>query len=137
MITQIIIDLLKDASAVSEYVGENIFPMELPDAPTYPAIVVTKATGNPLYDMNGPAGTEANRVQVEVFTDGGYAECAAIKEAVKLYLSGYRGGASSGDDTCVIQGAFVISDQDLPTDKIERPGPKLRRRMLELSIWSK
>lgn len=112
---------------------DRIYPEELPDAPTYPAIVITKATGQGSYDMQGDVGLEAGRVQVDVYAEG-YAAMVDAKTAVRRCLSGFKGGPASAP--CSIQSSFCINDTDLPDPDTVRAGPRLRRRMLEFQIWN-
>lgn len=135
MIVTAIIQILKSSSFVTERVSDRIYPMEFPTAPSYPAIVVQKADGRPEYDMQGDAVTENSVIQVDMYSASGYEDLSLLKEAVRIALSGYCGTPSSSAP-CVIQGMFVIRDQDMPVEKTDKAGPKLRRRMLEFNVWS-
>lgn len=135
MIVEKIIELLKAAPAVAAIVGDNVYPVELPDAPDYPAIVVSKANGFGEYDLQGDVGVEDARVQVDLFSAKGYASLLALRGAVRRHLSGYRNTEASGD-TCVIQSCTCINDFDLTEQGTERAGPRLRRRVLEFRVWN-
>lgn len=134
MIIATVNEILGADGDVSAFVVDRIYPEELPEAPTYPALVVTKVGGQGQYDMNGDAGLEFARVQVDVYARG-YAEMEAIRTAVRRLLSGYRTPAGSGDP-CQIQATFCINDFDLPVATVLRSGPRLRRRCLEFNIWN-
>lgn len=139
MIIQAIVDLLKANSAIGALVGgpgelARIYPEQLPDASTFPAVVVTKAAGVGDYTLDGDDGLENARVQIDSYAVG-YAVCVELKTLIRRQLSGYKGGMVSGDP-CAIQGAFCINDSDLSVSETERAGPRLRRRMLEFRIWN-
>lgn len=135
MITGMVVNLLKAEASIASIVAARIFPLQLPDATDFPAIVVTKPAGVGEYTLEGDAGLEDARVQIDCYAVG-YAAAIELKTAVRRFLSGYRGGPASGDP-CAIQGAFCINDSDLPVTETERAGPRLRRRMLEFRIFNR
>lgn len=125
--------VLGEDGAVDALVDDRIYPEELPDAPTYPAIVLTKATGQGSYDLQGDVGLESARVQVDCYAES-YAAMVDLRLAVRRRLSGFKGGPASAP--CRIQSSFCINDTDLPEPDTVRAGPRLRRRMLEFQIWN-
>lgn len=139
MIVELVRSILLQDPAIAAIVGAGddgrIYPVQLPDAPTYPAIVITKITGLGDSDTDGDTGLEDSRVQVDSYGEG-YAAVVELKTLVRARLSGFQGGPASGD-ACAIQGVFVINDSDLPVPETERAGPRLRRRMLEFRIWNR
>lgn len=134
MIIETVQNLLAAQPSIAALVGDRIYPLEAPDASTFPLIVVTKAGGVGEYTLEGDAGVEEARVQIDCYAVG-YAKALAIRKEVRRFLSGYKGGMVSGNP-CAIQGAFCINDMDLTESATERAGPKLRRRMLEFRIWN-
>lgn len=134
MITQRVVQIIKELAALDALVGDRVYPMDWPDAPTFPLVIVQKATGLPEADMQGDAGIEGTRVQVDVYTDGGYAQMVAIKSIIRARLHGSRAGPSTAP--CAINASFCINDADQPVPSTERAGPRLRRRMLEFRIWT-
>lgn len=135
MIIAGVVDLLKNDAGVAAIIGDRAYPVQLPDAATFPACVVTKASGQGNYDLGGDVGLEDCRVQIDCYSADGYAAAVKLKKAVRDLLSGYQGSAGSGGP-CAIQGAFCINDLDLTDPATERAGPRLRRRMLEFRIWN-
>lgn len=135
MIVETVINLLLEQAAITEIVGQRVYPRFAPDGATFPLIVVSKASGVGQYDMAGDAGIEAARVQVDCY-DLGYAKVLALRGAVRRLLSGYKGGLRSGDP-CAIDSSFCINDLDLSDPTTERAGPRLKRRMLEFNIWNR
>lgn len=135
MIVQALVDLLKDQPAVADLVADRIYPLQAPDAATFPLVVITKAAGAGEYDLQGDTGLEGARVQIDSYAVG-YAEAVKLKKAIRRFLSGYQGGPANSGGACAIQGAFCINDVDLTDSASERAGPRLRRRMLEFRIWN-
>ncbi len=136
MIVQTVIDLLLADAATATLVDERIYPRFMPDAVEFPALVVTKVGGVGSYDLQGDVGLEAARVQVDCYSDKGYAEVLALRSAVRRLLSGFKGGTLSGSP-CAIASVFCINDLDLSDPSTERAGPRLNRRMLEFNIWNR
>jgi hypothetical protein len=136
MIVETLVNLLEADPAVAALVGERIYPRFMPDAATFPLLVVTKATGIGSYDLQGDAGLEDARVQVDCYSDRGASEVITLRNAVRRLLSGFKGGTASGNP-CSIVSSFVINDLDLSEPNTERAGPRLKRRMLEFRIWNR
>ncbi len=135
MIIEALKAILEADAGVFALVGDRVYPVTLPDAPQYPAIVLTKISGPALLDMAGDANLERGRVQATIHTDQGVSHAITIRTAVKRLLHGYAGGPDSAHP-CQIQGARCINDFDLTEPATERAGPKVRKRILEFEIWS-
>jgi hypothetical protein len=116
-------------------VGQEIYPVQLPDAATFPAIVITKISGLGQEDLQGAIRLEDARAQLDFYAEG-YENVVALKTWARRALEDYRGNPASGDP-CAVLGIFVINDSDLPVPETERAGPRLRRRMLDLRIWNR
>lgn len=136
MIVLGIVGLLQAEPSIAQVVGDRVYSPHLPDAPSYPAIVVWKPTGIGNYTLQGDTGIEDARVQVDVYGNRGLEELIRLKQLVRRFLSGYRGPVASGDD-CAIQTCVCINDFDLPDPSLERAGPRVRTRVLEFRVWSK
>lgn len=134
MIVQAVIDLLLAEPTVAAIVGDRIFPRFMPDAVRFPALVVTKSGGAGSYDMEGDVGIESGRVQVDSYTDQGAAAVSALNQAVRAKLSGYQGTAGP---LCCITSCFVVNDLDMSDPSTERAGPRLKRHMIEFSLWAR
>lgn len=134
MIVETVENLLKAEPSIAALVADRIYPMTAPDAATFPLIVVSKPSGVGSYTLEGDAGVEDARVQIDCYGVQ-YAEVVDIRNAVRRFLSGKAKAAVSGNP-CAIQGAFCINDADLTESASERAGPRLRRRMLEFRIWN-
>lgn len=134
MIVQAIVTLLMQTPGQADMLGGRIYPADLPDAPTYPAVVVSKASGVETYAMpKRRVGLEQSRIQVDVYGGDGYAAMLQVKTWVKDRLSGFSGGIEG--EPCQIDSSFCINDEDFPEPQSERAGPRLRRRLLEFAIW--
>lgn len=134
MIVTIVRDLLLEHLDIEEAVGDRIYPVEWPDAPEFPLIIVQKATGLGETDTQGEAGIEQTRVQIDVYATG-YAEMERIALIVRRILHGFKGGPESYP--CAIDRSACINAADLPVPATERAGPRLRRRMSEFMIWNR
>lgn len=119
--------------------GKRCTPMELPQAPKYPALVYTMVSAPREYTHDGPAGLVRARVQIDC-----YAETAAQVAAVKEALVTVMGGAQvevlvpdSGSPGVVveIQGAFCQNETDGTESGLEDSGPKgIRRKRLDFAV---
>jgi len=129
-------DILKQEPEINGPVGGRIFPRQLPDATAYPAIVVTKVSGNPFYQNGQEAGVSTARVQVDCYDDRGYAAAVRLEKAVRGKLSALKNFNQSGA-ACTIDSIRCINDTDMGEPGTERAGPRLRRRMLEFAVFYK
>lgn len=134
MIGERLVGLLLAAPAVAALAVDRVYPVQLPDGPTYPALVVTEVFGGGNYDFEGDVGVETSRVQIDCYAETGQAAANDLALAVRRFLSGFRGGGDSGN-ACPIQQCTCINDFDMPEPSTERAGPRLRRRILEFTVW--
>lgn len=136
MIIETLRAVLLDDTAILAAVDQRIYPTQLPDAPTYPAIVLTKITGRGEYDLQGEAGVEEARVQVDIYSEDGASALIALRTLVRRRLSGFSGGPASSPVSCAIQDTRCITDSDFTVTDTERTGPRLRRRLMEFIVWN-
>ena len=135
MIVQRVREILLESPAVVAVVGNRVYPVEWPDAPEFPLVIVQRVTGLGETDNQGEAGIESTRVQVDVYSDRGYADCGALARSIRGILHGFKGGPASVP--CAIDASFCINNADQAVPETERAGPRLRRRMLEFMIWNR
>lgn len=135
MIVETVIAILLQDNGIRALVSDRVFPRFMPDAVAFPALVVTKAGGLGEYDLQGDAGIESARVQVDCYATGA-AEVIQLRTLVRRKLSGFKGGRESGSP-CAIDASFCINDLDLSDTSTERAGPRLKRRMLEFTVWNR
>lgn len=124
--------ILLGNSGIAGIVDTRIFPVAMPDATSFPALVVAKGSDLGLYDLQGDVGVTEARIQVDCYNDDGKAANLHLKRLVREQLSGYRGGPPGAP--CAIQSSFVINDFDATDPSTERGGPRLRRRTIEFRI---
>jgi hypothetical protein len=134
VIDETIVQLLIETPEVSAIVGDRVYSPKAPDGADFPLIIVGKAGATGQYDMEGDAGIENARVQVDCYSADGQAAVLVLKSAVRRKLSGFKGGLASGNP-CSIDSSFLINDFDNSEPNTERTGPRLRRRTLEFNIW--
>lgn len=135
MIVQRVKEILLENAAIANVVGDRVYPVTWPDAPEFPLIIVQRGTGIGETDLQGEAGIESARVQVDVYSDKGYADMSALALEVRRVLHGFKGGPVAAP--CAIDRSACINNSDLPVPETERAGPRLRRRMLEFMIWNR
>ncbi len=126
--------LTSDGNFAAKF-DDRAYPVQAPDAPTYPYCVIHRVGGAPQYDMQGPINLGNPRIQIDVF-DLTMEKLLLAKEVVKGILSGFHGAVDSSGE-CVIDSCFNIADFDLNETSTERAGPRVKRRILEFSIWAK
>ena len=107
IIEEAIRDKLLDDSAVSGLVGTRIFANELPQKPTYPALVYEKVDAERDFTMEGPSGFVITTIEIKAY--------AKSKSGVKDLETKIR-QALNGKTAIVlgvkIQGIFLENEGD-------------------------
>lgn len=93
-----------------------------------PAVTLYRVSGAPTYAMEGPDGYVEARVQVDLFADT-QAEVMALRDAVVLAASGYRGTVG----TTAFQGVFVVREANF-SDAGETDTARLARISIDFTI---
>lgn len=75
---------------VAALVGDRIYPMRLPQRPTYPALTCQKVSGPRVTAKDGPAGLAQARMQVSCWAKS-YPDAKAVAEQVRRALAGFSG----------------------------------------------
>lgn len=81
--------LLADGT-VSGLVAARMYPILLPQEPSYPAIVYSLASSTRLHALDGPPGRASHRVQIDCYAET-YKEAHQLAAAVRQRLDGYAG----------------------------------------------
>lgn len=125
---------LRADPALAALVGARIYPVLLPQSPTYPAVVVTQITELVGYQLRGPAGLDETRIQIDV-----YAQVADGVDAVDLVdrvahaVDARLSGSLFTHDTCRVRGCFRITW----LDGFAAPEVEAYRVLLEYVIHSR
>lgn len=133
MIEEALKAILTEDGGINAAMDGRWYPVQLPDAPTYPCGVITKPAGVGNYHMQGDTGLERARIQLDLYGEAGQSALLALKSLVRRKLSGFQGGQEG--QPCQIDSCFCINDFDSTEPTTERAGPRLRRRTLEFEIW--
>lgn len=104
---------LSGYSGLTALVSTRIYPVRLPQKPTYPAIVYTRISAERISAMGDDTGTVRPRFQFDVYATT-YANARAVTEQLRKALQRY-----SGTDTVTIQEIFVIGESEFYEDETE------------------
>lgn len=77
---------LSGTTNITDYAGTRIYPVALPQEPTYPAIVYTRTSGGQVNDLSGYAGLENPQIGIDVFAET-YNAAKALAEKVHTVLN--------------------------------------------------
>jgi hypothetical protein len=129
--------IVSDAD-VAALIGDRCYPVEAPQAPVYPLVIVREITNESAYALDGPAGLGRARFQFDC--DARTAkEVQALMRAVRAALGGFRGpvtiAALSPPATVKIQGAFLVMSRDEAQGTLQRSGTRNQRKSLDFNIW--
>lgn len=114
--------------------GPEVYPVELPDAPEFPCILLTKVSAIDEQDFDGDTRFEQCRVQIDVYAEG-YAATDTLAWLVRDFMVSRD---PVPGPACVINSVRCISDRDLPAPEFRRAGPRpVRRRSMDFQIWTR
>lgn len=128
--------LVTGSPAFSALAGERLYPVDFPQAPTYPAATYVVPSRLHDYHMDGPSGLRKARVQFDAYGET-WDECVALGDTIIDLLGGFRGAVEIEDsaDAVEVQGIFCIIDRDVSESGTRLSGPKVRRRLIEFTVW--
>ena len=92
----------------------RVYPVALPQSPTYPLILYTKITGMRDHHLQGPSGHAHPRFQIEAWAKT-YTEAKTLADAIREALDGYSGTAAGTK----IGSCLIESEQDIYESEIE------------------
>ena len=113
LVTDIRTFLLADGT-ISGLVGTRIFPLKLPQAPTFPAITYQMISGGRSHTYGGAVGLASPRFQFDCW-GATYLQAEALAEALRIRLDGFSGAMGASPST-VVQGVFFQDERDLYED---------------------
>lgn len=85
-----LIDLIKTDPTIAAVVGDRVFPLRRAQGSAYPAIVVTRISGQPLYADDGEVGLQDARVQIDSVAQS-YTAAKDLAQMVRRLLSAFSG----------------------------------------------
>ncbi len=116
---------------IAAIVGTRMFPMQLPQGATLPALTYQTIAGASGITHDGASDLGRHRIQIDCWAPSGntgYQQVVELAAAVNSAVSGYMGSMGSNPAT----NGRKINVRDIP-----EPETKLWRRMVEISLWHK
>ncbi len=110
-VEKVIYSKLSGDSDVAALVSTRIYPVNLPQKPTYPAIVYTRISGDRTYSFEGASGLASPRFQIDCFAST-YSGGKDLSSKLRSAINGFRGTVSG----IVVQAIFLESDSDMFED---------------------
>lgn len=116
-------------------IGLRFYPDELPQPPTYPAVVYSIISARRGYTMDAPDGATAFRFQFDLYAHTARG-CRVLRAALQADLEGASGEVPTSPPV-LIQGAFVDNEADSTESPLERSGVRVKRKRVDMIIWTK
>lgn len=116
---------------IAAIVGTRMYPLQLPQGATLPALTYQVISGVSEITHDGPSDLGNRRIQIDCWAPSGntgYQQVVELAGAVRRAVSGYMGSMGTNPAT----NARKINERDIP-----EPETKLWRRMIEISLWHK
>ena len=124
--------ILTGDAPVAALVAARVYPVYLPQAPTYPAVTYQLITGQSHYALGAPSHLAELRVQLDCWA-GSYAEVQTLRSAVITALGGYRGTIEGVE----VHGAFRIAERDEFEETLAGVAQRVWRKSLDFQVWFK
>ena len=106
-IEEAIFSKLTSEPAVTNLVGTRVYPSQLPQNPTYPAVVYRRVSTQWPYDLSGPGNMGFPRFQFDCYGLS-YGSVKGVAQTLRLVLSGFAGSVD-GVEIC---GIWFLSEVD-------------------------
>lgn len=118
--------VLSQDEAIASGIASRVYPMQLPQGVTFPAVTFMKVSAPRDHVQKGPSGLVSSRFQVSAWAQN-YSAARQAAALVRLALIGYRGVVASG---VRIGGVLMVNERDL-----EEPDAKLWQRASDFMIF--
>ena len=86
---------------LSDLVDSRIYPMRLPQSPTYPCVTYSRISHQHGHHFDNPAGHATPRIQLDFWADD-FSTCKEMSEATRGILAGYSGQIESVNAMSVV-----------------------------------
>lgn len=136
--------MVTTAAGFQALAGDRLYPVDFPQAPVYPAALYMVPSRAHYMHMDGVTQLARARIQADAFAET-YDEAVALADVIRAALNGFRGvvdvpvtddtGQVVRTDAVEVQGIFCTIDRDEPESGTRLSGPKVRRRLLEFTVW--
>lgn len=100
--------------AINNLIGQRLYPVKLPQNPTYPAVIYRRVSNFGLLTHGGPVGFDTARFQFDYY-GANYSDCRSVANAFRTYLEGYTGLM---DEVCLSVVVF-LNEMDEWGDEVE------------------
>lgn len=119
---------LTENAGVAALIAGRVYPKQLPQGPTYPAIVYHRISGPRVHSHDGASGLAYPRFQFDCFAKT-HVQAKALCDAVRLAIDGFKGlmGGAGGVD---VQAVFCEDDTDDYDDEL-----KVHVQQLDAVFW--
>lgn len=102
-------------------ISARLYPVILPQSPTFPAVSYQWISGTRYVTNDGPSQLSSPRLQFDCWSLS-YTTTRAVSEALRKRLNGFKGLAGGSPPMTRIQGAFFESEREFyePETKLYR-----------------
>ena len=128
-----IYSILSTTGAVTQLVGDRIYPVQIDQVAGLPAITYQQISGPREHNVDGPIGWVQARYQINCWTEGdsgAYLEVCDLATAVREAIDGYSGTSAS----LVIDHIFVEDEGDMPNLSAENSELNMYGKRIDAQI---
>lgn len=104
-------------AGVAALVASRVYPKQMPQAPTYPAIVYHRISGPREHSQTGSSGLAHPRFQFDLYARS-YAGAKNLSEKVRLAFDDFRGSMGGGSGV-EVDAVFLEDDGDDYDDDLQ------------------
>jgi hypothetical protein len=106
-----LIAILSSDPTVTAAIAGRIYPVILPETPTYPALTYRILSNVPTYDLTGAVIGERTRIEFTAWSTV-YGDCQNVHDAIRSVLDGFN-GATTGGGFVVVRDGGAVDDFDV------------------------
>ena len=125
MIESALYSILTADSTVSGLISTRVYPIKLPQSPTFPAVTYQRVSTPRVRSTTGPSGLAHPSIQIDCWAET-YTGVKSLAEAAREAVDGYSGTVGG----VAIAGIIVASENDFFEPEVE-----IYRVTMDITIW--
>lgn len=121
--------ILSSTGAVTQLVGDRIYPVQIDQGAGLPAIAYQQISGPREHNVSGPIGWVRARYQITAWADT-YLDAIDLATAIRVAVDGYSGTIAG----LVIDHIFVVDEGDVPDLSAENSALNMYGKRIDVQI---
>ncbi len=128
------VSLVTSQTAVTNIIAARFYPVKLPQAGVFPAMVYTVISGDRDYNQDGQTDLVPYLVQLDLFAES-YSEVVALRDAIVASMTGVI-NQDYGSPAVCFSGVLIRQERDGYTEPLDASDSGLFRKSIDVEVWA-